>query len=220
MDAPSADFRARVQGWCEELRGAQRSTSFFVDVALEDGLDSILDEISAALSETLERGPQSDADEVLARIDASVSLASYATVRTYGPESPWWRGLAGWRPSAVKRLRRIASELQGDLERAAALVHSGGWSVGASFPAGLAIGLSWSTETAKLRRQWEREADALWRRAKLPWSAYEAACPGADDLSYHVPVRDEEVEFREGGRPKIFPTTACILQSVTPEPPS
>ena len=144
MRFPSDDLRGTVQRRCEELR-SRPADSFFVDAALEDGLDSILDEISEALAGALELDRDEGPGEALSRVEAWVSLASYAAVRTYGPESPWWRGWAGWRASVARRLRRICDQLNSELARAAGGLHADGWSIGASFPAGITVALSWST---------------------------------------------------------------------------
>jgi hypothetical protein len=135
VEAPSDNLRARVQSRCEDLRRTRPTDSRIVNAALEDGLDQILDEISEALHNALEQGTAPPADEALSRIEGWLSLASYATVRAYGPESAWWSGLADWRPSVARRLRRITEQVQSELVQAAAALGADGWSIGAGFPA-------------------------------------------------------------------------------------
>jgi len=161
MNGPSDSLRREVQRQCEQLRGTRASNGLVVDAALEDGLERILDVIGEELTRALDGGRTVEPDETIARIDAWAPLASYAVVRTYGPESPWWGGRAGWRASAVKKLRGLAGRLGSELEHAAVSLGADSWSVGVSFPAGLAIALSWSTGTTRRKTQWNKDADAF-----------------------------------------------------------
>jgi hypothetical protein len=124
--------------------------------ALEDenGLNQILERVEGQVRED-EAGEVRSEEEALhelAAAEAWAALASDAAIALYAPGSRnllrrKGHDLAGWSTSAVERLRKIAAALRDKLGTAAGLLKGIVFSVGVTFPWGIAISISWSLAT-------------------------------------------------------------------------
>jgi hypothetical protein len=153
-----------VESQFEEGRGRLRPDDYVIDAATEARLEAVLDRVNEELTPAVEQDEEQVPEEALSVIEAWVSLASYATSRTYGPESPWVRGWAGWSGSVARRLRDICGLLERKLEEAARGLGADGCSIGMQFPWGVAVGLSWSTRRdgdEAVRAPTKNQRDAL-----------------------------------------------------------
>ncbi|HEY2477223.1 MAG TPA: hypothetical protein VGI17_00670 [Solirubrobacterales bacterium] len=129
-----------MNGPSEELREHVALT--LDEVTDEEQLEEILGTIEEELSSDLGGGPR-DEQEEMAAIDAWAGLASYAVGRFYAPASPWPFRKGGWDKRAPERLRRIADQLRGPLERVARALGAVTWSISVGFPWGVSISVSW-----------------------------------------------------------------------------
>jgi hypothetical protein len=138
VDGPDPGFREAIG-----FRGLQAP-----DLADEEELERVLEEIEEAIRRDLEQGPPSqavseeDAWNQLAAIESWAGVASNATARFYAPASPWPHNLAGWSKKAVARLRSIANTLKPVLQALLGVLRAVGFSIAVSFPWGISIGLS------------------------------------------------------------------------------
>lgn len=145
MLPPSPELRRWVLEQFASPGGAPRADVYSVDEQSEARLHRVLDRLAGELSEVRDQNQEQTPDELLSMVEAWAGLASYATVRTYGPESPWpSRGWAGWSDSITKRLRDLCHSLEHHLSEAAHGVGADGWSIGLAFPWGVTVSLSWS----------------------------------------------------------------------------
>jgi hypothetical protein len=130
------------------------------EVSDEDGLEQLLDDLLASASDDsglfAESAPAEDAFErVLAGAEAWASLASYAVARFYNPEEgvvaagAGIRRFAGWSRGVGARLVRLSNLLGSRLLAAgSSVVGATSFSIGASFPLGVSVGLSWPLSAA------------------------------------------------------------------------
>ncbi len=145
MLPPSAELRGWVLGQFASRGGARPTDEYSVDEQSEARLHEVLERLAAELSEASDQNQEQEPAELLSMVEAWAGLASYATVRTYGPESPWpSRGWAGWSDSITKRLRDLCHQMEHHLATAALGVGADGWSIGLAFPWGVTVSLSWS----------------------------------------------------------------------------
>ena len=122
--------KSRISAECGESNGQSlaepgASPQHYV----KDGVSSedLLQEIDARLRDDMgasamlrnEVLDEAAANDILAAIDAWMSLASYAIGRTYAPQGPFRGGLAGWTLDVGRRIEDLASSVRGALSRAA-----------------------------------------------------------------------------------------------------
>lgn len=145
MLPPSAELRGWVLRQFASRGGIRPADVYSVDEQSEARLHGVLERLAAELSEVKDQNQEQTPDELLSVVEAWAGLASYATVRTYGPESPWPSGgWAGWSDSITKRLRDLCHQMEHHLSTAALGVGADGWSIGLAFPWGVTVSLSWS----------------------------------------------------------------------------
>lgn len=97
MDGPDLGFREAIGAPGLQAR----------DLADEEDLERVLEEIEDAIRRDIEQGPPSeamseeDAWNELAAIESWAGVASNAAARFYAPASPWPHNVAGWGKKAV-----------------------------------------------------------------------------------------------------------------------
>jgi hypothetical protein len=149
MEGPSVEFRQDVASRMDGVSPLEIAVPN-VTLAMESELENLLQEIDGRLrddigsSEILRDGEfdVANATEILAAIDAWMSLASYAIGRTYAPQSPFRGGVAGWTLDVGRRIEDLARSVRGALSSAAMGLGAESWSVSSGFPFGISVGLS------------------------------------------------------------------------------
>lgn len=145
MLPPNGELRRWVRSQFDQSRHGAAADNYAVNEESEALLERVLDRITAGLREARSQNQEQRANELLAVIEAWTGLASYATIRTYGAESPWPKGLAGWSNGVASRLRRLGSQLEEELREVAIRLHAEGWSISVTFPLGVSVSLSWAS---------------------------------------------------------------------------
>lgn len=165
MNGPSDEFRAEVYTQLVGLPNIEDNVRL-VNQEVEDRLDQILNGIlreaenDIGASETLrlvedgleggrieddeiERQHELESEQLLASVDQWISVASYASAWVYAPQSPSPGKLAGWAKKIAETLRKLAHLLLTPLQVAARALGAVQWSVGAAFPWGVTVSLTW-----------------------------------------------------------------------------
>ena len=84
-----------------------------------------------------------EADDLLVRIEQWMSVASNAVGWVYAPQSPFRKDKAGWKAGVGETLRSLANSVKDVMIRIIKVLGAASWSIGASFPWGISVGLSW-----------------------------------------------------------------------------
>jgi hypothetical protein len=153
MDGPSIEFRQEVANRMDGISPSQSAPSN-VTPEMESGLEGLLAEIDGRLRDDMGSSSilrndalaETDANDVLAAIDAWMSLASYAIGRVYAPQSPFRGGLAGWTLDVGRRIEDLARSVRNAISHAAKGLGAESWSVASGFPFGISVGLSFKAE--------------------------------------------------------------------------
>jgi hypothetical protein len=93
------------------------------------------------------------ANALIASADEWLSLASSICCRVYAPASPMPRRLLKWSRNVADLLRMICSIIERPISSAARLLVASSWTVAASFPWGVSLGLDFDTSIGSSARQ-------------------------------------------------------------------
>ena len=164
MHGPNEELRAEIYNRLVELPNVEDGNRV-VSEDVESRLDEILNRVRTEANDDIETSDvlprirnrletgriagdeieqhTMESEQVLAAVDQWSSVASYASAWVYAPQSPFPRNLAGWASKVAETLRKIVNLLLTPLQVAAKALGAVQWSIGASFPWGVSVSLTW-----------------------------------------------------------------------------
>jgi hypothetical protein len=145
LPPPSEELLAQIYGEIRQVRGYRRRDTQDERHA-EEALRLIVEELARLnLSEITPPATPAHARALIAAADEWISLASSICCRVYAPASPMPKRLLMWSRKVAELLRMICSMLEQAIGTAARLLGASSWTVAASFPWGVSLGLNFDT---------------------------------------------------------------------------
>jgi hypothetical protein len=142
MIGPRDDFREYVAGRAHELETEDQLLELLAEIEREAHADAGVIDVPDETDEG--DAAVAFAEDLLASVEAWISIVSYALGVFYAPASPWRRDKAGWAKDAVEKSRALGEwlvKLCGDALRK---VGVSSLAVGAAFPFGITVSASWN----------------------------------------------------------------------------
>lgn len=145
LPPPSEELLAQVHDEIRQVRGYRRRDTQDERHA-EKALSLMVGELARLnLSEVTPPATLAHAHALIAAADEWISLASSICCRVYAPASPMPRLLLMWSRKVAESLRMICSMMEQVISMAARLLGASSWTVAASFPWGVSLGLNFDT---------------------------------------------------------------------------
>ena len=145
LPPPSEELLAQIHDEIRQVRGYRRRDTQDERHA-EVALRLMFDELARLnLSEITPPATPDHAHALIAAADEWISLASSICCRVYAPASPMPKLLLMWSRKVAELLRNICSMMEQAISTAARLLGASSWTVAASFPWGVSLGLNFDT---------------------------------------------------------------------------
>jgi hypothetical protein len=145
LPPPSEELLARIYRLTSKIRGWRRRDVQDEELA-ESALRLMVGELeSLDINEMPLPATAAQANALVAAADEWASLASSICCRLYAPASPMPKRLLKWSRKVAALLREICSIVQRAISSAARVLGASSWTVTASFPWGVSLGLNFDT---------------------------------------------------------------------------
>lgn len=145
LPPPSEELLAQIHDEIRQVRSYRRRDAQDERHA-EEALRLMVEELDRLnLSEVTPPATPAHAHALIAAADEWISLASSICCRVYAPASPMPRLLLLWSRKFAELLRKICSRMEQVISTAARLLGASSWTVAASFPWGVSLGLNFDT---------------------------------------------------------------------------